>query len=623
MRVIPSREGWSEVTGNYLFWDTETHNSGKQYGMSPRSFIRTMQYAWDDDPVHITTDYDEMIDLVESARYLVAHNQVAYDLSVLYGVDSMRPLELALERKVIDTFVLASLVNPAPYHYVNKDGRDVYDGSKPERAKSWLSLDEQAHQLGVPGKMGNLKELAKKYNPPKTPVKNLDFSLIPLDDPEFLDYARQDVVATRHIYLRLVDMLKRQGYSGEYVWREMIVWSINAQITRNGVLVDTEEAQARVDELAAERDRIMEWLVTDFDMPTDSKQPWKTNAGKGTILKALDTFGIHPEGNESWPRTAGGAPSFSGDTMIAVTEGTEAEKLGQALATLQGQRSLAQLALESTYEDGRIHPEIACLQRSGRTSVQRPGLTVWTARGPGAVEKRYFIADPGHVMVEMDFSAADARAVAAVSGDEEYAKRFAPGADPHEITGRIFFPELYDTDPAYYRNKTKPGTHGMSYRIGARKLAATLDVSVQEAMGFLENYRETYPWVARWQDQVTREGESGFVTNSWGRRMVVDPDRSFNQSSALIGQSTTREILFDGLIAIALDRPEVVRYLRMTVHDAIVWSMPEDEVEELVPYILSKMTQVFDPGTNISQPIEFPMSVGPLNARSWFEASHV
>lgn len=610
------------MSNRYLYFDIESHNAGKQYGMSPREFVRTFQYAWDDGPVHITTDYDEMLELVRSARFVCGHNVCAFDLSVLFGVDSMEPLQMALDRRVIDTFVLASLVNPAPYHYVNKDGRDVYDGAKPERAKSWLSLDEQAHQLGVPGKMGNLKELAKKYNPPKTAVRDLDYSLIPLDDPDFLAYATQDVVAVRHIYQRLLGMLKAQNYSGEYVWREMIVWSLNAQITRNGVLVNTAEAQARVDELAKEREEIMDWLVRDFDMPTDSKQPWKTNAGKGVILKALDSFGIYPENNPGWPRTAGGAPSSSGDTMIAVTEGTDAEPLGRALATLQGQRSLAQLALDSTYEDGRIHPEIACLQRSGRTSVQRPGLTVWTARGPGAVEKRYFIADPGHVMVEMDFSAADARAVAAVSGDAEYAKRFAPGADPHEITGRIFFPELYDTDPKFYRNKTKPGTHGISYRIGAKKLAATLGVTVQEALGFLENYRETYPWVARWQDRVTREGESGYVTNSWGRRMVVDPDRSFNQSSALIGQSSTREILFDGLIAIARERLEVIRYLRMTVHDAIVLSVPEDEKEETVTYVQGKMTQTFDPKTNVSQPVEFPVSVGPLDAYDWFGAGH-
>lgn len=611
------------MTKRYVFADIESHNAGKQYGMSPREFFRLGQWAVNDGDVNLTTDYDEFMSVLESADYLVFHNGISFDLSVLYGVESMRPLELAIERKIIDTFVLASLVNPAPYSYVNKDGRTVFDGAKPERAKKWLSLDEQAHQLGVEGKLGNLKELAARHNPKGTKVADLDYSLIPLDDEDFLAYARQDVIATRHVYHRLVEMLKRQNYSGEYVWRELLVWSINAQITRNGVLVNTAEAQARVDELTAERDKIMDWLVSDFDMPTNSKQPWKSNAGKGAILKAFDSFGIHPEDNPTWPRTAGGAPSFSGDTMKAISEGTEAEALGQALATLQGQRSLAQLALESTYEDGRIHPEIACLQRSGRTSVQRPGLTVWTARGPGAVEKRYFVADPGHVMVEMDYAAADARAVAAVSGDEEFAKRFAPGVDAHDLTGEIFFgKERYYEDRDRLRQISKIGGHSLSYRVGAKKLAASVGVTVAEAVEYIDNYKQAYPWVTRWQESVTREGDKGRVTNWWGRQMIVDPDRSFNQSSALIGQSSTRELLFDGLIAIALDRIELIRNLRMTVHDAVVWSLPKEGVEETVEYILGKMTQTFDPGTLVSQPIDFPMSVGALDAVDWFGAGH-
>lgn len=606
---------------SYLFFDIESHNAGKQYGMSPRSFFRLGQYAWNDGDVVLTEDYDEMMDVIRQADYVVGHNIVAYDLSVLFGKDSIEPLQMALDKKIIDTFVMASLVNPAPYKYINKDGREVFDAAKPERAMRWLSLDEQAHQLGVPGKMGNLKELAKKYQPEGTLVANYDYSLIPLDDPDFRAYATQDVVAGRHIFKRLLEMQRQQNYSGEYIWREMIVNSINAQISRNGVLVNTSEAQARVDELLKEREEVMDWLVTEFEMPTNSKQPWKTNAGKGTIIKAFESFGIIPEGNDTWNRTASGAPSFSGETMLAISAGTEAERLGRGLATLQGQRSLAQLALDSTYEDGRIHPDISCLQRSGRTSVQRPGLTVWTARGPGAVEKRYFIADPGTKMVEMDYSAADARVVAAVSGDEEFAKRFAPGADAHEITGRIFFKDVYDNDPAYYRNKTKPGTHGMSYRIGAKKLATTLGVTVKEALEFLDNYKQTYFWVAAWQDKVTKEGDKGHVTNWWGRKMTVDPDRSFNQSSALIGQSSTREILFDGLIRIAKENIELIRWVRMTVHDAIVICVPEKDLEWGIPYFQEKMSMTFDPQTNVSQPIDFTLSTGSP-ADDWYAAGH-
>jgi DNA polymerase-1 len=42
--------------------------------------------------------------------------------------------------------------------------------------KKWFSLDEQAHQLGVPGKTHDLKALAKEFG---------GFGSIPVDDPRF------------------------------------------------------------------------------------------------------------------------------------------------------------------------------------------------------------------------------------------------------------------------------------------------------------------------------------------------------------------------------------------------------------------------------------------------------
>ncbi len=603
----------------YLYLDIESHNAGKQYSMRPQEFVRLFQYAWDDGPVACITDYPQMLDLIRQADYVVGHNALAFDLPVLFGEDSLEPLQMALRYKVIDTYVLASLVYPAPYSYTDRKGHTYYDAAKPESAKKWLSLDNLCFQLGLEGKLGDLKEMAKRYNPPKTPVGQLDFSLIPLDDPEFLDYAVQDIIAVRALWKRLREMLKAQNYRGDYIWREMLIWSINAQISRNGVLVDQQAARDRVTELAAKRDTVMQMLVNDYGFPTEGKSPWASAKGKEVIMAILAEHGITPDSRPDWPRTPTGAPKLGGDELVSLTEGTPAEEFGSAMAMLKGQRSLAQLALDSTKEDGRVHPDIACLQRSGRTSVQNPGLTVWTKNE----EKRYFIADPGCVMVEMDYSAADARAVAAVSGDPEFAKRFEPGIDAHDLTGVIFFGEdTYYAARDNLRPLAKKGGHAMAYRVGSKKLAAGLGVTLEEATGFIDAYKRAYPLVARWQDEVTAEGEHGYVTNWWGRRMRVDPERSFTQSSALIGQSTTREVLFDGLIRIARDNIEVLRWLRMTVHDAVVWSIPKDKVGAAVPWIVERMSLTFDPQTQVSQPIDFTMSVGPLDATDWYAAGH-
>lgn len=638
------------MSKKYLFADIESENSGKEYSMSPREFFRLGQYAWDDGEVVLTTDYDEMISVIREADYVIFHNGISFDLPVLFGQDSMEPLEMSLQNKVIDTFVLASLLKPAPYSYTNSKGHTFYNASAPEQAKKWLSLDNLCYQFGLEGKFGDLAELAKKHNPPKTLRRDLDFGLIPLDDPDFLEYARQDVIAVRSLYHFLVNEIKTQKYNGEYIWREMIVWSINAQISKNGVLVDIQEAQDRVEELAQERDEIMEWLVGKFGFPTTGKQPWKSSAGKQAILDALKMYGITPS-NPLWTKTASGAPSFSGDVMKAVTEGTEAEKLGESLAILQGQRSLAQLALESVKEDGKAHPSIMCLQRSGRTSVTYPGLTIWTARGPGAVEKRYFIPEPGHKMVSMDFSSADARAMAALSGDASYAIQFEvdengnPKYDSHNLVGEAAFgkerywagvPEGVDKPPL--RDPSKVISHSTNYNVGAGKLAAgmneacekaglDLHISVPEAREMLDNFNRQYPLLKRFKDKSVEQGERfGYVQNPWGRRMLVDEGRSYTQSPALQGQSVTRERMYDGLIKVAYEKPECLTWVKFPVHDEIVLSIPREDLDWGVEYMQNRMSGVFDPleldpDWEVSQPIEFLMSAGKP-ADNWFLASH-
>lgn len=616
---------------NVVMFDIETTGAQNLFSQTPQEQFRLGQWAVGrDGEIKTTPTYDNFMEVIEGADLLVGHNIIGYDLTSLYGTDSTRPLELALENRVLDTFVWYPQRNRVPVSYQNRAGRRAttyqQGKQKPELVWKYLALDNLTHQHGLPGKEGDLVALAKKYNPPKTLKKNLDFGLIPVDDPEYLAYGVQDIVALQGLAAFLMD----QGPITEYEWREMLVNSINAQISRNGWRVNQEMAQARVDELATERDEIMDWLVKAHDFPTEGAQPWKSAKGKQAILDALAIYGITPK-HPDWVKTPTGAPSFGGKVIAEITEGTEAERLGRSLATLMGQRSLAELALESTWPDGRVHPSITTLQRSGRTSVSKPGLTVWTARGPGAVEKEYFIASEGCKLVEMDLSNADQRIVAALSGDPNYAKRFIGDADGHEISGRLMFgDEVYDSDPEGFRTIAKALSHAFAYGAGKRTLAATAKLPESDdpemqpeylAQKFIDAMNDAYPWNKAWRNRAYEEGQSGWVTNDWGRRMPVDVDRAFTQAPALYGQSGTREILFDGLIAIARADVSVLRWLVATVHDAAIWDIPTADLEWAPGWIIEKMTRRFKPKAGIGQEIEFPMSMGKP-ADNWRAAGH-
>lgn len=567
------------MTGTYLFFDIESHNVGRQWGMTPRDYFRLGQYAWDNGEVILTTDYDEMIQVIRQAGYVVGHNVHAFDLSVLFGTDSLEPLHMAQQRKVIDTLTMATLLTPAPLGYRSATGAWM-KAEEPAQVMKYFGLENLAYQFGLEGKFGSLQDLAKKYNPPKTLVRDLDYGLIPLDDPDFLEYARQDVIAVRDLFHYLLTRQQKDPYDSDYMWREQELHAVMAQITRNGIRPNVELAQSRMDEQNAVVAETMRKLQEEFGLPTTGKAPWKSNAGKEAILNALKSFGITPD-HPDWERTEKGAPSFGGDVMLAVTAGSPAEEFGKNLALLQGMRSMPNLLLSSVTGDGRLHPDMTAFQKSGRFSVTNPSILIWNRD-----HKDLFLADEGCYTVELDISSADARAVAAMSGDLEFAKRFEIDEkgkavhDGHNLSGEVFFGyEIYHGE---CEDKSKCGKNcrpllrpaakaaglSLGYNVGPVKLAILLNKDakkfgikiefwasettywkyrkLQEETGqsvlsekewlesirqpgkihtreLIYNYHENYMLVKRWKDQVVQEGDrDGFVTNAWGRKMPID-----------------------------------------------------------------------------------------------------
>lgn len=658
----------------YLFWDLETKNAGLQYGMEPLEFVRLFQYAWNDGPVrtrevNTAEDLEWVRSQVRSADYVVGHNVVSFDLPVLFGIESLEPLYMAMNRKVIDTFYLANLLTPPPYSYTDRGGHTYYDAANPTQAKKWLSLDNLCFQFGLPGKSESLQGLAKKYNPPKTKVADLDYGLIPTDDPDFLAYGIQDVVADRDLYHYLIAKLKRDKYPGDYVWREMELMSATAGVMpNNGILVNQEYARKRIAEMDEKREKTMALLVEKYDFPTEGKAPWSSAAGKAATLKALADFGITPETRPDWPRNKptakdpDGSLKLGGEELMALAEGAgpEAEEFVSSLAALKGMRTIPQLVMESMKEDGRVHPDVTALQRSGRWSITKPGVTIFGERNEALkADKALFTAAEGNVLAGFDYSSADARAMAGLSGDEEFARRFETDEngedlyDGHNLTGEAMFgKEAYwakvdEKGKPTLRPAAKIGGHAQNYNIGAYKLAVTLnEASRKEGLGLkfwapngrgakalpyeegcietpemVAAFNRTYVWLKRFKDHAVDEGEAnGFVTNTWGRRMPVDEGRSYTQAPALYGQSTTREMMGDAILRLIRRGEYYIRSLRAIIHDELLLELAEDRVEEDIIVVKECMEHVFDAKSNVSIPINFP--VGHGYGKTWKDAGH-
>lgn len=612
-----------------LTLDVESHSITERYKLPPREYFRLGQYAWGESgDIRLTTDYDEIIDVVRSARVVIGHNIHGFDLSVLFGKDSTEPLEMAAQGRVFDTLLHAILVNPAPRVYQPRVGKPVKIVNVPQSRK-YFSLDNQAFQLGVEGKSADLADLAKKYTwrevpqystktgkllksvkRERLPINCCAYSMIPVDDPDFEEYARQDVICARNVARALLSI----GPLDSYAKRFQHLGGIYAQISRNGMRSDLDLLDPMIYDQDWTVAHELHKLHEDFGFPIQGKKPLTTNEGKEALLRALLDVGAD---TNDLARTDKGALSFGGESIQNATEkagNDRATALGDAVAALAGVRTLPQLTKASTFEDGFVHPDISPLQRSRRLSTTNPGLTVFNDE-----HKVYYLPDnDDELLVEFDLSNADPRAVAALSGDRAYAIRFEPGNDGHMMNAIVAWgAEKVATDPKLYRQKAKIPGNGWNYLGGAKALAGQAGESVEEMQIFVDRMNAEFRQVVAWQKKAQKFArEHGYVENLWGGRMLVEPDRMYTQPPALLGQNFTQEIINDALIKLPLRN---LRQVKLTVHDALLASIPVSTLEEDCATFIRCMTSVHHPPGG--QRIEFPVKAGPPG-KNWLLAIH-
>lgn len=624
-----------------LFFDVEAHSIDELGTMPPEEYVRLVQYAWGEGPVRVSTSLRQLKRQIRKAKMIVGANILSYDFRAVFG-DTITGVRLAKAGRVYDTHVAALTAFPPPFGlYTMRNGKTAKSVT-PDDYRKWIKLDNLAFQLGVPGKLGDLSEMVDKYthdwipqfsektgkqlkHPKKVkkPGVCCGYGAIPVDDPEYLAYAEQDVVVVREVARKL---LEREPYS-EYTKFDMAktaAWIHVGKSPTNGLRVDIPAAQQRAKDLHEEAAWVLNGLHDTYGFPIHGKKPLASKDGKAALLKALADVGIQ---EAELPRTAPseshpeGQPSFSAENILAVTEGRgeAAEKLGKAVATLAGQRSLAELLLQTVHPDGKVHPDIFPLQRSGRNSTTKPGLTIWDPRF-----KDLLIADSGEeLLVEFDYSNADARAVAAMSGDTEFAKRFEPGQDGHLINAHLLWGadtvgwDKKDPKTAEFRQRAKAPGHGIGYNMGATRMADTTGLSLKECKTFIKNYRALYEGVVRWQKKVVALADRyGGVLSDWGRRMVVQDGREHTQTPGLLGQNATHEILSMGLLE--LDE-EHLNMVCLGIHDAFLASIPKEGMEDHLEYFRKAFTRVWSPRGG--QPVDFTLGWG-TPARTWADAQH-
>ena len=388
-----------------------------------------------------------------------------------------------------------------------------------------------------------------------------------------------------------------------------------ADMTRTGILVDREGIEAFGVQLRQELDQVltrieMEAGTSDFN-PNSPKQ-------LGTLL--FDTMGL-PHGK----KTKNGW-STDAETLEKLRDIPLVEDILQYRACQKLNSTYVEGLLKVIGEDGRIHTRFNQTEaRTGRLSSDNPNLQNIPIRTEmGSKLRAYFVAKPGCVLVDADYSQIELRILAHVTGDAHMQEAFLSGADIHRSTAaKIYNIRPEDVTPRL-RSSAKAINFGIMYGKGAYSLSKDIGVSVKEAEAFLQTYLATFPNIDGYMEKTIADArQCGYVSTLFGRRRALPELNSNNHNIRASGERMARNTPIQGTAAdvIKLAMVRVWRRLRdekmesrliLTVHDELIVEAPEAEAEKAAQILREEMEGCVH--------YAVPLSTDVHTGKNWLEA---
>lgn len=274
-------------------------------------------------------------------------------------------------------------------------------------------------------------------------------------------------------------------------------------------------------------------------------------------------------------------------------------------------------------ETGRIHTSFnQSVAATGRLSSSDPNLQNIPIRTEiGRAIRAAFVAPEGHILLSADYSQIELRVLAHLSADPVLVASFRQNEDVHTRTAMEVFGLSRDQLTDEHRRRAKAINFGVIYGMGEVSLAKRLGIRREEAADFIRRYFERYQGVRSFLDstlQQAREGQA--VRTILGRTRHLPDLRSANRQLRAQAeriavntpiQGSAADLLKLAMVRLRQPVAEGVRMI-LTVHDELIFEVPEDQVQTASSRIRAAMENVMQ--------LAVPLVVDIGTGRNWADA---
>ncbi len=276
--------------------------------------------------------------------------------------------------------------------------------------------------------------------------------------------------------------------------------------------------------------------------------------------------------------------------------------------------------LKSTYTDalqthinpdtGRVHTSYSITgANTGRLASTDPNLQNIPVRTEeGRRIREAFIAEPGNVLVSLDYSQIELRILAHIADIPTLKQAFADGLDIHAMTASEMFDVPLDEMTPDIRRQAKAINFGVIYGISGFGLARNLRIPRADAQGFIDRYFERFPGIRRYMDDtIAFAKENGYVQTLFGRKIhtpeinAKGPHAGFSRRAAINApiQGTAADVIRRAMVRMPDAINGLPAKMLLQVHDELLFEVAEEAVDQTISVARAVMEGAADPAVKL------------------------